>query len=178
MRVVDEAERGVGDLVIDRLHALLRERASVLDALRAVRGDRRGPLGTRVGSLSLGKRRYVIRTEPCSGAAAAQPAPDLVTLLSPREFEIAVHIASGIGCKQAARRLQISAHTVKVHLGRIYAKLGLHKQTQLAALVAAGFAQKGPCSLDPFRTKCCPPESARSVRAASDPCMRPSHHSR
>jgi DNA-binding NarL/FixJ family response regulator len=65
--------------------------------------------------------------------------PDLLDLLTPRELEIACLVAAGFECKQIARRLRISFHTVRVHLGRIYAKLGLHKQTELAARIAARF---------------------------------------
>lgn len=65
--------------------------------------------------------------------------PDPLELLTPRELEIALLLAGGHETKSIARRLRISFHTVRVHLGRIYAKLGLHKQTELAARVAARF---------------------------------------
>jgi DNA-binding CsgD family transcriptional regulator len=71
------------------------------------------------------------------GQARPSLAPDLVDLLTPRELEIAVLVAAGCGCKTIARRLRISFHTVRVHLARTYAKLGLHKQTELAAWIAA-----------------------------------------
>jgi DNA-binding CsgD family transcriptional regulator len=89
-----------------------------------------------VGSLTIGNREYVV-----SLAASTLPPPrsDLLDLLSPRELEIAMHIAAGRNAKLVARRLRISFHTVRVHLSRIYAKLGLHKQTELAALIAAQF---------------------------------------
>jgi len=41
--------------------------------------------------------------------------------------------------KAIARRLRISFYTVRVHLSRIYCKLGLHKQTELTACVAARY---------------------------------------
>ena len=41
------------------------------------------------------------------------------------------------GCnKSIARRLGISSHTVGAHIGRILAKLAVHKRTELAACVA------------------------------------------
>jgi len=64
---------------------------------------------------------------------------DLLDLLTPRELEIALLIASGQECKEIARRLRISFHTVRVHVGRIYSKLGLHKQTELAGLVSSRY---------------------------------------
>lgn len=64
---------------------------------------------------------------------------DLLDLLTPRELEIALLVAAGQESKAVARRLRISFHTVRVHLGRIYAKLGLHKQTELAVLISARY---------------------------------------
>jgi len=68
---------------------------------------------------------------------------DLLELLTPRELEIALLIAAGHESKAVARRLRISFHTVRVHLGRIYCKLGLHKQTELAVLVSARYGAIG-----------------------------------
>ena len=48
---------------------------------------------------------------------------------------------AGHGSKEVARRLRISFHTVRVHLARTYAKLGLHKQTELAARMGARFGK-------------------------------------
>ena len=87
-----------------------------------------------LGTFIAGGRHYAIL-----GQAAAEQAPDLVDLLTPRELEIAFLVASGCECKEIARKLRISFHTVRVHLGRIYAKLGLHKQTELAARIALRF---------------------------------------
>ncbi len=64
---------------------------------------------------------------------------DLLDLLTPRELQIALLIAAGHESKAVASRLRISFHTVRVHLSRIYCKLGLHKQTELAVLVSARY---------------------------------------
>jgi DNA-binding CsgD family transcriptional regulator len=91
--------------------------------------------GGTLGTFVVDGRCYAIiggQDEPATG-------PDLVELLTPRELEIALLIAAGHETKSIARRLRISFHTVRVHLGRIYAKLGLHKQTELAARIAARF---------------------------------------
>ena len=72
---------------------------------------------------------------------------DLLDLLTPRELEIAMLVAAGQESKAVARRLRISFHTVRVHLGRIYAKLGLHKQTELAVLISARY---GSAPIAPF----------------------------
>jgi DNA-binding CsgD family transcriptional regulator len=71
----------------------------------------------------------------------ASPPSDPVEVLTPRELEVALLISAGYDMKAVARRLRISFHTVRVHIGRIYAKLGLHKQTELAARMGARFGK-------------------------------------
>jgi DNA-binding NarL/FixJ family response regulator len=88
-----------------------------------------------LGTFAVDGQRYAILAH---GQCAE--APDLVSVLTPRELEIAQLVAGGYDVKVIARRLRISFHTVRVHLGRIYAKLGLHKQTELAARIAARFS--------------------------------------
>jgi DNA-binding CsgD family transcriptional regulator len=87
-----------------------------------------------LGTFTASGKRYVILAKE-----NGEPVPDLIELLTVRELEIACLVASGCQCKEIARRLRISHHTVRVHLARIYAKLGLHKQTELAARIAARF---------------------------------------
>lgn len=92
-----------------------------------------------VGHLELHARRYRVLAVP-----AEPPAPCLLDLLTPRELEIALLVASGQDCKSAARQLRISFHTVRVHMGRIYCKLGLHKQTELASLISSRLGTQLP----------------------------------
>ena len=54
--------------------------------------------------------------------------------LSPREVQILQHIASGSSTKEVARDLEISAHTVKTHLERIFDKLGANDRAQAVAI--------------------------------------------
>ena len=89
-----------------------------------------------LGSLVIAGQRYGIFCEH-QGRAASDP----VEVLTPRELEIALLIAAGYEAKAVARRLRISFHTVRVHVARIYAKLGLHKQTELAARMGARFGR-------------------------------------
>jgi DNA-binding NarL/FixJ family response regulator len=56
--------------------------------------------------------------------------------LSAREQEVLVLIADGLSNKRIAMRLEISEKTVKAHLTRIYAQLGVSNRTE-AALWAA-----------------------------------------
>ena len=56
-------------------------------------------------------------------------------LLTPREVDILTCLSEGLSNKEAARRLGISAHTVKFHLESVFAKLGA---TSRADAVARG----------------------------------------
>jgi two-component system response regulator FixJ len=69
-------------------------------------------------------------------------AGDALAVLSPREMEIARCVAAGYQAKAIAQRLRISYYTVRVHVGRIYCKLGLHKQTELASWISANYGRQ------------------------------------
>ncbi len=53
--------------------------------------------------------------------------------LTPRELEILACLGEGLSNKAAARRLGISAHTVKFHLEAVFAKLGATSRTDAVA---------------------------------------------
>ena len=64
-------------------------------------------------------------------------APSDIQLESPltsRELEVARLLLSGCSNKEIARKLAISAETVKVHRKHMYGKLGIKSQTELFAL--------------------------------------------
>ena len=56
--------------------------------------------------------------------------------LSPREAEVACRAALGESTPTIAAALGLSPHTVRHHLERIYARLGVHSRAALAARVA------------------------------------------
>lgn len=58
-------------------------------------------------------------------------APDGSLDLSKRQNQIAMLIDSGFSNANIAKKLEITPHTVKVHLWRLYKKLGIHSRTQL-----------------------------------------------
>jgi DNA-binding CsgD family transcriptional regulator len=64
--------------------------------------------------------------EPAGFAPPEAPRP----LLTPRELEILAQVGQGQGNKAIARRLGISAHTVKYHLEAIFAKLGVRSRAE------------------------------------------------
>jgi LuxR family maltose regulon positive regulatory protein len=72
-----------------------------------------------------------------SKPAALSMPPDaeagLVEPLSTRELEVLQVIAEGLSNQEAANRLYLSLHTVKVHARNIYAKLGVKNRTQAVA---------------------------------------------
>ena len=65
-------------------------------------------------------------------AVPAPPAPPL----TPREIEVLGMLAEGLGNKTIARRLGISEHTVKFHVGSIFAKLDASSRTEAVTLGA------------------------------------------
>jgi DNA-binding NarL/FixJ family response regulator len=60
--------------------------------------------------------------------------------LTPREREVLAYLAEGIGRREAADRMHLSAHTVRSHLQNLMAKLGVH--TTLEAVAVARQAQQ------------------------------------
>jgi DNA-binding CsgD family transcriptional regulator len=76
----------------------------------------------------LGSR--LTRTRP-AGVPFARNAAAVRSLgLSPREVEILEVLAAGDSNKEIARRLGISPNTVKTHVARVYAKLGVQRRVQ------------------------------------------------
>jgi len=61
---------------------------------------------------------------------------DALNTLTPREREVLAQIAEGLTNKEIARRLTVSPATIKAHVERIIAKLGVSDRTQAAVLVA------------------------------------------
>lgn len=76
------------------------------------------------------------------GEPAASVA-DPVALLTGREREVLGLVARGLTNKEIARELSVSPATVKAHVERIIAKLGVSDRTQ-AAVLAARSAATGP----------------------------------
>ena len=65
-----------------------------------------------------------------AGFAEAEPARPLLT---PRELEILACLGEGLSNKAVARRLGISAHTVKFHLEAVFTKLGATSRAEAVA---------------------------------------------
>ncbi|RVU19867.1 response regulator transcription factor [Streptomyces antnestii] len=67
--------------------------------------------------------------------AAPELAPELAAL-SPREREILALIGDGLTNREIGKRLYLSEKTVKNHISRLLAKLGVHRRVQAAVLAA------------------------------------------
>ncbi len=63
-----------------------------------------------------------------------QPAPDSETAeaLSPRESEVLELLADGLANKEISAKLEISVHTVRVHVKHIYEKLHVRSRVEAA----------------------------------------------
>lgn len=72
--------------------------------------------------------RAALALLPSRGA----PRPTTRSNLSPREREVLALVAVGLPNKTIARRLEISEKTVKAHLTRIFAALGVYDRTSAA----------------------------------------------
>lgn len=64
---------------------------------------------------------------------AAQP--DLMSILTQRELEVARTVLKGASNKEIARQLGIAERTVKAHVGAIFEKLQVRDRLQLAMLI-------------------------------------------
>ena len=89
-----------------------------------------GPRATPCGRPTPAPRR-----SPYSDASSpgpAEPKPLRANPLTPRECEVAVLVAKGLGNRAIAAELVISEATAERHLGNVFAKLGLTSRAQLA----------------------------------------------
>lgn len=62
---------------------------------------------------------------------------ELVAVLSPREREVARHLAAGLTNRQIAAALVLSHRTVEGHVEHILQKLGLQNRNQVAVALTA-----------------------------------------
>lgn len=62
---------------------------------------------------------------------APRPAPASLDLLTPREHEVLRHVARGLSNAEIARALTVGEGTVKTHVARVLAKLGLRTRVHL-----------------------------------------------
>lgn len=78
-----------------------------------------------------------------AGRTALPAADETAEGLSAREQEVLRAVAAGLSNEEIGQQLGISVNTVKVHLQRIFAKIGVKSRTQ-AALLAPGLLSEQP----------------------------------
>lgn len=71
---------------------------------------------------------------PAAATPDAQDIAELVEPLTRREREVLQMLASGLGNKEIAARLNISDHTAKFHVASILGKLGAASRTEAVAI--------------------------------------------
>ena len=109
---------------------VLADGAAVLGPVRPLL--RMGAGGMVPGGLSPAQLDAALRAVAL-GLRVNLPEGDGVPALTPRELEILGCLGEGLSNKAAARRLGISAHTVKFHLEAVFAKLGATSRTDAVA---------------------------------------------
>ncbi len=113
-----------------RVRAVLPREATAAEIVAAVGGAAAGLV--------------VLHPATAEAALASLAAPTTVAAdalaqpLTPREVEVLHMLAEGLGNKTVARRLGISEHTVKFHVGSIFSKLHVSSRTEA---VTAGVRQ-------------------------------------
>jgi len=63
--------------------------------------------------------------------------------LTPREREVLSYLAEGIGRREVAERMHLSANTVRSHLQNLMAKLGVHTTLEAVALARRAQLREG-----------------------------------
>ncbi len=72
----------------------------------------------------------------CEPVAKAAEIPDILSVLTPKEREVAEFICMGYTNKDIAKIMFISENTVKDHTKKIYPKMGVHSRFELATIVS------------------------------------------
>ncbi len=115
------------------------ERRKTVDAVVKAR-EQLDDWSTMIRSLQETLAPQVIQPDPTGGPPSDPLAalPDAQrALLSPRETEVLLALATGSSTKDLSEKLFISEHTVRNHLKAIYRKLGVHSRTELFSKLTA-----------------------------------------
>ena len=95
-----------------------------------------GRYGTALGDVARAAGDILSCAFDLAGACGFRQPAAPPSVLSARERQIAMMVASGLSDANVAARLSLSEETVGSHLRRIYRKLGVHTRVALAARLA------------------------------------------
>ena len=65
-------------------------------------------------------------------------------VLTPRERDVLMHLAQGQSPAEIAGELEMSAHTVRTHTNKIFAKLGVHSRLEAVTVAREALRQRRP----------------------------------
>jgi DNA-binding NarL/FixJ family response regulator len=91
-------------------------------------------------------------------------------LLGRREQEVVSLVACGLSNRGIAQKLQISEHTVKNYLFRVYEKLGISNRVELALFALS--SKRRANGHRPLRQPVCRVPQSTSENLLSDPLLR------
>ena len=122
---------------LDRVGAAFQDLGALLLAAEAKAAAARAHRAAgREGSANASQERAAALATTCQGARTPGLGPAMpLSVLTPREREVAMLAAAQASSREIATRLQLSVRTVDNHLGRVYAKLGVSSRAQLATLL-------------------------------------------
>jgi DNA-binding CsgD family transcriptional regulator len=122
---------------LDRVGAAFEDLGALLLAAEAKAAAARahGAAG-RDASANASRERAAALATACQGARTPGLGPAMpVSVLTPREREVAMLAAAQASSREIATRLHLSVRTVDNYLGRVYAKLGVSSRARLATLL-------------------------------------------
>jgi DNA-binding NarL/FixJ family response regulator len=102
---------------------------SVEHLLRVIRGVMHGE--TWLPAEAVGPVLRLLLGQLGHGRASS---PDPLQRLTPREREVLAYLAEGIGRREAAQRMHLSAGTVRSYVQNLMGKLGVHSALEAAAV--------------------------------------------
>ncbi|WP_242608975.1 helix-turn-helix transcriptional regulator [Actinomadura formosensis] len=128
-------EQGRAELAAGLAHAAAGDRSQARERLRAA-AEIFESCGMRgLHAQTLREQRKIGVRVPATGPPAKGSRGGRKNLpfgLSPREHEIALLVAEGLGNQQIAERLYLSVRTVETHLSRVFAKIGVSSRVGVA----------------------------------------------
>jgi DNA-binding CsgD family transcriptional regulator len=122
---------------LDRVGAAFEDLGALLLAAEAKAAAARAHRAAgREASANASQERAATLAPACQGARTPGLGPAMpVSVLTPREREVAMLAAAQASSREIATRLHLSVRTVDNYLGRVYAKLGVSSRARLATLL-------------------------------------------